>query len=95
MSVIGAWRINRSIGSRAMHLGLVTFEHAQTWGITRQAWARALEDRTVELVHRDVARMYGTSTAIEQRILAAVLAAGPRCDGVASVIGACLGRRTI
>ena len=60
-----------------MHLGLVTFEHAQTWGITRRAWARALEERTVELVHRDVARMYGTSTAIEQRILAAVLAAGP------------------
>jgi hypothetical protein len=59
-----------------MHLGLVTFEHAQIWGTTRHGWARAVADHTVELVQRDVARMYGTSTSPEQRILAAVLAAG-------------------
>lgn len=60
-----------------MHLGLVTFEHAKSCGVDRQAWNRALAHRTVEQMHRDVIRMFGTASTVDQRILAAVLAAGP------------------
>jgi very-short-patch-repair endonuclease len=45
-------------------------------GISRTQWNRALARGAADRLHRNVARMYGTPTAAEQRILAAVLAAG-------------------
>jgi very-short-patch-repair endonuclease len=58
------------------HLGLVTYEHATERGITRSGWNQAIARGAAERLHRNVVRLYGAPTAIEQQILAAVLAAG-------------------
>jgi very-short-patch-repair endonuclease len=82
MSFIPGMELRQFDRFARLHLGLVTFEHAGTWGVTRREWNEAMADRFLDPVHRDVARMFGVPTSVEQRILAAVMATGP--DSVAS-----------
>ncbi len=55
------------------HHGLITF---QSSGLSRSAWYRAIEAGSLDQIHPHVARLPGTATTPEQRIAAAVLAAG-------------------
>jgi very-short-patch-repair endonuclease len=59
------------------HHGLVTLEHASSVGISDDAWWRAVRRGRIHLLHPGVARLPGTVRTREQRIAAAVLAAGP------------------
>lgn len=69
-----------------MHHGLVSFAHATALGMTRTDWNRLIADeRRFEVLYPDVVRVIGAPTSVEQRIAAAVLAAGP---------GACASHRS-
>ncbi|MGH9135541.1 MAG: endonuclease domain-containing protein, partial [Acidimicrobiales bacterium] len=59
----------------ARHHGLVTLDVVRDVGMSRATWLRALDDH-LELVHPGVARIVGSPATREQRIAAAVLAAG-------------------
>ena len=59
------------------HHGLVTLERAIRAGISRADWYRSLRRGDIEYVHPGVARLVGSPPTREQRIAAAVLAAGP------------------
>jgi len=61
--------------ARANH-GLVTLENARKAEISRAAWYRAANSGLLELIHPGVARLVGAADSREQRIMAAVLAAG-------------------
>lgn len=68
------------------HHGLISFAHAAGLGMSRIDWNRLVADeRRFEVLHPDVARVIGAPTSVEQRIAAAVLAAGP---------GACASHRS-
>ena len=56
------------------HHGLITRDHS---GLSEGAWHRAIKAGHLERVHPGVARLPGTARTPEQRIAAAVLAAGP------------------
>jgi very-short-patch-repair endonuclease len=56
-----------------LHRGLLPFDES---GLTRREWNIAVARGDFELMHRDVARLYGSATTAEMRIQAAVLAAG-------------------
>jgi hypothetical protein len=58
------------------HHQLVTLDAVRDGGMSRSTWLRAL-DNQLELVHPGVARLIGSARTREQRIAAAVLAAGP------------------
>jgi very-short-patch-repair endonuclease len=58
------------------HHGLVSFERAQRAGVSRSDWYRSLRRGDIEYVHPGVARLVGSPYTREQRIAAAVLAAG-------------------
>jgi len=58
------------------HHGLVTRASLRRAGHSRMTWYRAIDDGRLELLHPGVARIYGTPATREQRIAAAVLAAG-------------------
>jgi very-short-patch-repair endonuclease len=58
------------------HHQLVTLDAVRDAGMSRSTWLRAL-DNQLELVHPGVARIIGSAPTREQRIAAAVLAAGP------------------
>jgi very-short-patch-repair endonuclease len=58
------------------HHSLVTLDAVRDAGLSRSTWLRAL-DSQLELVHPGVARIIGSPASREQRIAAAVLAAGP------------------
>ncbi len=60
----------------ARHHQLVTLDAVRDAGLSRATWLRAL-DNQLELVHPNVARIIGSPRTREQRIAAAVLAAGP------------------
>jgi very-short-patch-repair endonuclease len=66
------------------HHGLVTLDQAKLHGLSTAAWNRANREdgRALEPLFRNVARVVGAPTSAEQRILAAVLAAGS--DAMAS-----------
>jgi very-short-patch-repair endonuclease len=66
------------------HHGLVTLDQAKLHGMSTADWNRANRDgnRAIEPLFRNVARVVGAPTSAEQRILAAVLAAGS--DAMAS-----------
>jgi very-short-patch-repair endonuclease len=55
------------------HHGVITFERS---GLSRSSWYRALDAGTLIQIHPFVARLPGTSDTPEQRIIAAVAAAG-------------------
>lgn len=61
------------------HHGIITLEHS---GLSRDAWYRAIKAGTIEQLHPHVARLHGTPTTPEQRIIAAVAAVG--VDSLAS-----------
>ena len=56
-----------------LHRGLLRFDES---GLTRRQWNVAVARGDVELLHHDVARMFGAPITTEMRIQAAVLAAG-------------------
>lgn len=56
--------------------GLITLAGAKSIGISRSAWYRALASGQLELLHPNVARLWGAPTSLAQRALAAVWAAG-------------------
>jgi very-short-patch-repair endonuclease len=58
------------------HHGLVTRAGAKRRGVSRSAWYRGLAAGVIEAVHPGVARLVGTADTPEQRVAAAVLAAG-------------------
>jgi very-short-patch-repair endonuclease len=58
------------------HHGLVTLERALRAGISRSDWYRSLRRGDIEYLHPGVARLNGSPRTREQRIAAAVLAAG-------------------
>jgi Protein of unknown function (DUF559) len=58
------------------HHGLVTWKRAQRAGISRSDWYRSLRRGDLEYVHPGVARLVGSPRTREQRIAAAVMAAG-------------------
>jgi very-short-patch-repair endonuclease len=58
------------------HHSLVTLDATRAAGLSRATWLRAL-DCQLELIHPGVARIIGSPATREQRIAAAVLAAGP------------------
>ena len=58
------------------HHGLITRAGAKGRGVSRSAWYRGLAAGIIEPVHPGVARLVGTADTPEQRIAAAVLAAG-------------------
>ena len=60
------------------HHGLITRDAAAAAGVSRQAWYRAIESGWLEPLHPRVARVHGSARTPEQRILAAVFAAGDR-----------------
>jgi very-short-patch-repair endonuclease len=60
------------------HHGLVTKRVALAAGWSESAWYRSIDRGLIEPLHPGVARMLGSARTSEQRILAAVLAAGPR-----------------
>jgi very-short-patch-repair endonuclease len=62
-----------------LHRGLLPFTES---GLTRREWSIAVARGDIELLHREVARLYGSAITAELRIQAAVLAAGP--DAMAS-----------
>ena len=55
----------------------MTFEVADALGISRLQWGAACRDGVLDLLHRDVARMFGVKVTAEMRIQAGVFAAGP------------------
>lgn len=57
--------------------GLVTRAAAARAGVSTSAWYRKLDNGLYIPVHPNVARLYGSPETREQRIAAAVLAAGP------------------
>ena len=59
------------------HHGLVTLERVLRAGVSRSDWYRSLRRGDIEYVHPGVARLVGSPRTREQRIAAAVLAAGP------------------
>jgi very-short-patch-repair endonuclease len=60
------------------HHGLISFDHAAGFGMSRTDWNRLVSDeRRFEVLYPDVVRVLGAPVSIEQRIAAAVLAAGP------------------
>ncbi len=59
------------------HHGVVTRQAAERAGVSRSAWYRALDAGWIAALHPNVARMHGSPTTVEQKIAAAVLAAGP------------------
>jgi very-short-patch-repair endonuclease len=61
----------------ARHHGLVTAAQAKAFGLNRDAWYRRLRSGQLLAVHPGIARHPAHPVTPEQRILAAVLAAGP------------------
>ncbi len=59
------------------HHGLVTRAAAERRGMSTSAWYRAVESGVLTPLHPGVARLVGAAVTREQRIAAAVLAAGP------------------
>lgn len=59
------------------HHGLVTRQAAERRGMSRAAWYRALAAGLLDPLHPGVARLVGSAETREQRIAAAVMAAGP------------------
>ena len=60
------------------HHGLLSFRFAAEHGLSRRDWNRLVADeRRFEPLYPDVARIIGSPVTHEQRIAAAVLAAGP------------------
>jgi very-short-patch-repair endonuclease len=58
------------------HHGVITRRVAMSLGLTSSAWYRAIERGHLQPIHPGVARLIGTESTPEQRIHAAVLAAG-------------------
>jgi very-short-patch-repair endonuclease len=58
------------------HHGLVTRAEAEGLGISRASWYRAIDAGHLEPLYPNVARVWGSPTTFEQRVLAAVWAAG-------------------
>jgi len=58
------------------HHGLITRDAALRHGMSRSGWYRALTDGSLQPVQHGVARLYGSPVTKEQRIEAAVMAAG-------------------
>ncbi len=58
------------------HHGLVTLAAARRAGVSRSAWYRAVASGALELLHPNVARIAGSPATVQQRIAAAVFAAG-------------------
>ena len=61
----------------ATHHGIATLQAALAAGVSEAAWYRALRTGELEALHPGVARMPGSPRTREQRIMAAVLGAGP------------------
>jgi very-short-patch-repair endonuclease len=57
--------------------GLITLDSTRKAGISDAAWYRACATGQIELLHPGVARVLGAPATVDQRIAAAVLAAGP------------------
>ena len=60
----------------AAHHGLVTLDACRRESVSDATWYRAIADGRLEPLFPGVARMYGSAATAEQRIAAAVLAAG-------------------
>jgi very-short-patch-repair endonuclease len=58
------------------HHGLLTLERVRRSGVSETDWYRSLRRGDLEYVHPGVARLVGSPRTAEQRIAAAVLAAG-------------------